>query len=172
MKFVKGLLSLIVSSALFFLLLFYSLNMIFKGVIQKKFIGGIAKEEIITDYLEQEHIDNIDEVKKIFNDKKTEKIMNNLITDYMLYLSDNNHQVSKKTVQSIVDFCVEHKDEINNVSNSPVTADEIKSQETFDNISKSINDGFSDISKNIGDTPKEMVKIYISIKMKLTKRNN
>ena len=96
MKFVKGLLSLIVSSALFFLLLFYSLNMIFKGVIQKKFIGGIAKEEIITDYLEQKHIDNIDEVKKIFNDKKTEKIMNNLITDYMLYLSDNNHQVSKK----------------------------------------------------------------------------
>ena len=163
MKILKKFLAFIVGAVLFFLLLAFSLNMVFKGVIQKQVIGGVAKTTIVSEYLDKSDIENKDEIKKLLDSKDSLKVVNNVVNEYMEYLVDNNHKVSKTTLNSIIDFCVKHREEINKISNDNVSESEIKSQETYNNLEQSINDGFKEIGTEIGDTPREILKTYSSI---------
>lgn len=163
MNFLKGLLSFILSIVLFILLTIFSFNILFKGVVQPQLIGGLAKKQLVSEYIEKEDIDHKEEIEKLLEDKEADKIANNLVNDYMKYLSDNSYKVSKKTVNNIINFCVNHREEINNISNTVVTENEIKSQETFDDLYNKINDGFKEINKKIGKTPQEVIKIYVNL---------
>lgn len=166
MKYIRVFLSFIISTGLFVLLLFFSLNIIFKNVVKKQIIGGVAKEKIISEYIEN-NIDNEKEIDKIINNEEAKTIIDYVVNDYMAYLSNNNHKVSEKTVQNIVNYCVNNKETVNNLLSAPLTESEMKSQDTYDSIYNTINDGFKNMKSEIGNTPTEAIKIYA----KLTSNN-
>ena len=78
----------------------------------------------------------------------------------MKYAEDNNYKVSKKTVQEIIDFFVKHREKLNELSNSNITEEELKSQETFNNIEKGLNDEFVTVNDDIGEQASTVIRVY------------
>lgn len=163
MKILKKFLSFIVGFILYILLLAFSLNLVIKGVIQKQIVGGVAKDQIISEYLNKSDVENKEEIRKILEDKDATKIANTVVDEYIEYLSDNNHKVSKKTVNSILDFCIKHREQINKFSKENVTEEELKSPETYNDLEKAINESFSEIEHEIGDAPIQVIKVYSNL---------
>lgn len=160
MKFFKGFLSFIIGIILTILLMVLSLNMIFKNVVEKEVLGGIIKDQIISEYIENEEIENKDLIKELLNENEVTTIAGNVIDEYMEYLEDNNHKVSQKTLDSIINFSVKHRQQISKIARRDISENELKSAESYKNLSDSINEGFSKVGNEINKSGTEVVKTY------------
>lgn len=169
MKIVKKILSFILSIVLFILVLAFSLNLVIKGVVQKQIIGGVAKNQILNEYIEKSDYENKDKekIRKILDNPEALKVANSVVDEYMVYAADNNHKVSKKTVDGIINFFIKNREKLNELTDSNVTEEELKSQETYNNIEKSLNEGFEDVNFDIGEQASNVIRIY----SKLTSNN-
>lgn len=163
MKVLKKLLSFILSVVLYILILVFSLNLVIKGVVQKQIIGGFAKDQIINEYIDNQKVENKDEIKKVLQKSDALKVANSVVDEYLIYVTDNTHKVSKKTVQGIIDFFVNNREDLNKISKTNVSEEELKSQKTFDELEKALNDGFEEVNVNLGETPTEVLKIYSNL---------
>ena len=160
MKFFKGFLSFIIGIILTILLMVLSLNMIFKNVVEKEVLGGIIKDQIISEYIENEEIENKDLIKELLNENEVTTIAGNVIDEYMEFLEDNNHKVSQKTLDSIINFSVKHRQQISKIAGRDISERELTSAESYKNLSDSINEGFSKIGNEINKSGTEVVKTY------------
>ena len=160
MKFFKGFLSFIIGIILTILLMVLSLNMIFKNVVEKEVLGGIIKDQIISEYIENEEIENKDLIKELLNENEVTTIAGNVIDEYMEFLEDNNHKVSQKTLDSIINFSVKHRQQISKIAGRDISENELKSAESYKNLSDSINEGFSKVGNEINKSGTKVVKTY------------
>lgn len=160
MKVISKILSFILSMVLFMLILMFSLNLVIKGVIQKQIIGGVAKDQILNEYISNNEFENKEEIKKILEEPEALSLANSVIDEYLKYVSDNNHKINKKTVTNIINFFIKNREKLNEISHSTVTEEELRSQETFDNIEKGLNEGFAEVNVDIGATASQIIKIY------------
>lgn len=160
MKFLKGFLSFIISLVITLLIMVFSLNLIFKNVIEKEILGGVVKDQIISEYIENADVENKELIKELLDEKEVTTIASNVIDEYMEYLEDNNHRVSEKTLNSIISFCVKHRTQISKIAGRDIPESEMTSQETYRNLSDSINEGFEHVGNEINTSGTEIVKTY------------
>ena len=160
MNILKGLGIALICTAIVILLEMFSFSISIKHVFQNQIIGGAVKEKVLDSYLKENESVDKEKIENLINDNKSNEIIDNIINDYMKYLDNENNEISDKTVDSIVEYCLTHKDEISKISGREVSEEEIKSEETRNNISKSLNDGFKSFSEGFGTTEKSFVKSY------------
>jgi len=161
MNILKGIAGFFISIILILLVDAYSLSISLKYVLQNQIIGSVVKEQIINSYVENSKtFKDKDKLEGIINDNKSNEIIDNIIDDYIKYLDDSNYKVSDKTIDSILDFCVKHKDELSEISDHEITEEEIRKSETREDLTKSLNDGFSSLGNNLGQTEKDIIKSY------------
>ena len=159
MKILRGFLLTILNFILVSLVMTFSVNLIFKNVIKKELLGGIAKDKIVSEYIDNLDIDNKEEIKELLNNDEASSIASEVIDDYLKYVEDNNHKVSEDTVKRIVDFSVEHNSQISTISGENISESQIRSDETYKSISDAINNGFADVGTEI-KAGQDIIKIY------------
>ena len=160
LKFVRVIAGFLAKITLFFLVFLFSISLISKKVIQKEIIGNVLKGQVVTDYIDGKNIVNQDKVNELINDKEINGIINDVIAEYDNYLKEDNYKVSDKLINEIIDFCVEHKAEISEISGREITEEEIRSVETYKNLTNVFDEGFRHIKNDVGEIGEEIVKMY------------
>lgn len=145
---------------LFFLVFIFSVSLISKKVIQKEIIGNVLKGQVVTDYIKGQKIENEDKINELINDKKINSIINDVIAEYDIYLKEDNYKVSDELINEIIDFCIEHKAEISEISGREITEEEIRSAETYKDLTNVFEEGFSNFKNDFSTIGQELVKIY------------
>ena len=156
MKFLKHLLTFIVSLLLFLTIFGYTLILNVKGVIEHQVIGEVVKSTISknTSLTEEDH-KRIDEIiDKVSNYDDVDELINTLIQE--IGNVGEGKSVSDKTIDIIINFCVNHIDDINQLSDTKYTVEELKSQETRNDLKKSIETAYKEINK---DSSKDIINI-------------
>ena len=160
MNILKGFASVLICIAIVILLEMLTFSISLKHVFQNQIIGGAVKEKVLDNYIKDNSSIDKEKVESLIKDNKSNEIIDNVINDYMKYMDDSNYEISDKTIDSIIDFCLAHKSEIEKISGREVPESEIKSDETRQNISKSLNSGFKEFGENFGETEKSIIKSY------------
>lgn len=163
MNIIKKLISFFLSIILFILILMFSFNIIIKRVVQKQIIGGVTKNQVISEYIDNTDSKYKEEIKDLINDKEAKEISDRIIDEYMEYINNNEYTVSEETIDKIINYCVKHHKEINKITEEEITIEKIKSPETREDLIKTINDDFKELKQDFGQTPTRIIKIYTKL---------
>ena len=117
MKVLRGLLVFILSFVLTTLIIGLTVTASVKDVIQNQLMGEMVKQLIIreTDDDDDNNV-QLNAVDKIFSYKETNDIINSAISDYVNYVEGNTNGISEETVDMIINFCIEHKSDLEEIS--------------------------------------------------------
>ena len=160
MKVIRGFFSGIIGLILFVAIFGLTFSFIIKGIIKNDILSGVVKERIITEYTKKVDPDIKETIEEILNQKEISDLAEDVIDEYIKYSKNKDHKVNKKLVDDIIEFCVKNKDLISKISNEEITEEKLRSQETYDNLTKSINEGFPEVENQIGDVGETVVEIY------------
>ena len=159
MKVLKKILTSIFSIFLFFLIFILSLSLISKNLIQHQIFNNLVKDQIEKKYIEES--DNKQEkFEDIFDEKDINEIVNVVLKDFMDSIDNEDYQVSDKTVEMIIDFCLKNKDTLSKLSGSEIKESDINSPESRSELSESLTDAFQSLNDELDDTIKTAIKIY------------
>ena len=89
MNIIKKFISFILSIILFILILMFSFNIIIRRVVQKQIIGGVTKNQVISEYIDNTDSKYKEEIKDLINDKEEKEISDRIIDEYMEYINNN-----------------------------------------------------------------------------------
>ena len=160
MKFLKGIITFFTGLAIFILVLSLTFTYIFKNIIQKQIIGDAVKDIVITEYIKDKDIENKDKIEELLEDKDAKKLVNIVIDEYLESLRTDNYQVSEESLDTIIDLCIEHKKELEEITNEEIKIEDIKSQETRNNLRQAFNEGFDSANNDIGETGSTIINYY------------
>lgn len=161
MKVLRGLLVFILSFVLTTLIIGLTVTASVKDVIQNQLMGEMVKQLIIreTDDDDDNNV-QLDAVDKIFSYKETNDIINSAISDYVNYVEGNTNGISKETVDMIINFCIEHKSDLEEISGEELNIDEINSPEVRDRLIDSVNESINEVKIDKSSPVIKVVSAY------------
>lgn len=159
MEIVKKILSFLIGFVLMILISVLLSSFLLKNIIQNQLIGSIVRTEMLSDFIDESDIENKEEINKLLDDDELNNIVNNMIDDYLNSVDDENYIVSEKTVNAIINYIVEHEEEIEKITDTEIDIDEIKSQESYDELTNTLNDALGE-TNNLGSSEKNILKTY------------
>lgn len=161
MKVLRGLLVFILSFVLTTLIIGLTVTASVKDVIQNQLMGEMVKQLIIreTDDDDDNNV-QLNAVDKIFSYKETNDIINSAISDYVNYVEGNTNGVSKETVDMIINFCIEHKSDLEEISGEELNIDEINSPEVRDRLIDSVNESINEVKIDKSSPVIKVVSAY------------
>ena len=168
MKFLKHLGTFVVCLLLFLTIFGYTLILNVKDVVQHQLIAEVIKEAFPSkEGLNEEETKKINEIiSTMTTSEDVDEIINNIIGEV-----DNlskGKSVSDKTLDMIIHYFSDHLEDINKITKQEYTLDDINSNETRENLKKSIEEVYKEISK---DDSKVVVKT-VTTYGKVTSKNS
>jgi hypothetical protein len=148
MKFLKHLGTFVVCLLLFLTIFGYTLILNVKDVVQHQLIAEVIKQAFPSkEGLNEEETKKINEIiSTMTTSEDVDEIINNIIGEV-----DNlskGKSVSDKTLDMIIHYFSDHLDDINKITKQEYTLDDINSSETRENLKKSIEEVYKEISKD------------------------
>lgn len=143
MKILKGLLTFIISFILVLLIIILTASYTVKDVIQHQLVEEVAKK-IIVEKIENEDIDT-DIITKMIDDERTDKIIDSALIDFTSYVEGTAAGVSDETINLIVDFCVNHKADLEELAKKQYEISEIDSNKTRADLKKSLDEAIKSV---------------------------
>ena len=160
MKFLRGLLASIAGLVLYMAIFTLTMSFVVKNFLEDDILPNATKEMLRSSYLETTENANLDVLNQVLEDEDANKIINDIINEYLLYAEDNNYQVSEDLKNEILDFFDKHLDEMKEMFGEEYTRETLRSDETYNNLTNALNDGFKLVNEELGNTGIEAVSIY------------
>ncbi len=161
MKIVKGLLTFIISFILVLLIIVLTASYTVKDVIQHQLIGEVAKK-VLVEKIEDENIDDSIIIKMI-DDEKTDKIIDSALVDFSSYIEGTSDGVSDETISLIIDFCVTHKADLEELAKKQYEISEIDSNKTRADLKKSLDEAIKSVKIDKNSPVVSVVSTYSKI---------
>ena len=160
MKFLKGLLTTLLSIVLFFAIFGFSVTIVTKNVLQERALPDIIKNELIPQAIEEKEIKLTEEQKevvyRILEDKKTTDMINLVVNNFIKYESDEDYELDEKDAKEIKKFILQYKEEIKKYSNGEVTDEQIEEYLTYENMSEAADVLLEKMATEISDEDVDM----------------
>ncbi|MBE6161253.1 MAG: hypothetical protein E7158_03435 [Firmicutes bacterium] len=160
MKSLKNFFVAILNTLLFFIIAIMTVTIITKEVIQKELIGSSFKTMIITEVSSNDNIKDKDEIVDKIDSKEINDIFNNILKDYAKNDATQGYKVSKKTVDSIINYFVDHEKELEELIGKDIDINEITSNESKEELEKQLNNSLSKLDENYGVDLLKYFKMY------------
>ena len=157
MKFLRGLANTILTIILALLILGLSMTFIIKKFVQDDLIVEMAKEEIVTRFVDSDKVEGLDEEKKtvikdLLNEKDVNELLNLAMDNYILYTVSDNYELSKADYNKAFKFVESHLDAINKLTNENVDEEYIKEHFTYEEVNKYVKEGFAKLDSELQDS--------------------
>ncbi len=166
MGVLRGFLSFIINIIIFCLLFALSLSYCIKGFVINDLLNGVIKDNSVSSNVSDAEVKKA--IKNIVDQKEINDLLEDLIDEYVKYTKDKTYRASKEFKDKIIDFMVKNKDSISKLSKEEVTIEKIRSEETYNNLTKALDDGFIEAEKIIDD--KEVLLDIYTITVSTTSR--
>ena len=145
MRILRGLLIFIFSFVLTTFIIGLSVTIAVKDVVQNQLMGEMVKQMITREKKDDEDNIKLETVDKIFSYSETNDIINSAIIDYANYIDGTSDGISEKTVDMIIDFCVEHKSDLEEITGEEIKIDDIRSSEVREELIESVNKSINQV---------------------------
>lgn len=154
MKFLRGLANVILTIILSALLFALSMTFVIKKFVQEDLIVEMAKNEIVTKYIDDAKIEGLDEEKKtaikdLLNEKDINDLLNTIMDNYILYTVSDNYELSKSDYNKALKFLETHVDSVNKLSDENIDINYIKEHFTYEETNKIVKEGFARLDSEI-----------------------
>lgn len=159
MKFVRGLLTFLISSILFFMIVGLSVCFSVKDIVQHQLITEVFKQTIINESDENSNL-NFNDVDELIDSDELNEIIDSAIIDFSSYIEGTSGGVSDETVDLIIDFCIQHKDDFSNIVGEEIDMNELKSPEIRTELKNSLNKSLQEINIDKNSPVATVVSAY------------
>ena len=160
MKIIKSFFQVILTTILVMLIVMLTTSILVKNIIQKQLVSSIIKEEFITEISRNGEVSANDEFLKSVNDGELENVVNEVFSEYIMAINDEDYEVKDETVDHIIDYFINHKEQIESLTGEDVDIEEIKSQEFHDEFKKEFNESLSEFNTETSGDIKDYIKLY------------
>lgn len=158
MKVLKVLLTIVISFILVILITSLTVTSQLKNVIQNEVVKEAIKQSIVKKD-EEENLLNNEAVNNLINDSDANKVIDCVINDYVGAI-ESDSKISDETINSIIKYAKEHKDELEEITGQKVDIEEITSEETKEELTNALNDALEEIKKDTDDNTKTVITTY------------
>lgn len=145
MKFLRGLLTFLISNVLFIMVICLSICFSVKDLVQHQLITEAFKQAIINESDESSNL-NFNRVEELIDSDDINKIIDSAIIDFSSYIEGTSGGVSDETVDLIIDFCIQHRDDFSSIVGEEVNIDDLKSPEVRSELKDSLNNSLKEIN--------------------------
>ena len=162
MKILRGFGIAILSIVLFFGIMSLMVSVSLKDIVQNKIMVTAFKEGIKSGVPEENKKEVDQFIDKVMSYPETNEIIESVINDYANY--NTNKDVSDKTIDLIIKFCKEHKEDYEKLTGETINIDDIDTPESR----KALRDGFNEameenkIDGEDAQAVTEVIKVYSS----------
>ena len=163
MNLLKKMVNFFIGTILSLLIFIFTFSFVFKNVVQKQIIGETVKTIVVNEYIKDSDIENKEKLEELLEDNDANKLIDIISNEFGNSIDEDNYQVDQSTIESIIDICVDHKDEISEIAGRTITEDEIRSIETKNNLKEAFDSGFEKINENVNDTSKKVINGYTKL---------
>ena len=162
MKFLKSFSTALLNILLFFIISILTLTIITKEVIQKELIGSLVKSMLISEAMNNDELKEKNEILEKIDNKEINDILNNLMNDYTKNSDEEGHKVSKETVDSIINYFINHEKELEELTNEDIDINEITSEESRKELEEELNKSMDELDNNFNTNVniKDYLKMY------------
>ena len=160
MKVVRGICSGILGIVLFALIFALSFSYILKNVVSKDLLNGIVKQQLLDQYTKEVNPDVKESIEELLGKNDLSALANDVLEEYSRFAKDKNYTVSDEFVDEIIEFCVKNRTTISRMSNEEITEEKLRSEETRNNLTKTLNETLPEISDKIGESGDMVMLIY------------
>lgn len=149
MKFIKGLFTFIISFVLVVLIIVLTASYTVKDVVQHQLVGEVAKKFLLERMDDEVDIDT-EIIEEMMDDEKTNGIIDSALIDFSSYIEGTTDGVSDETISLIIDFCVSHKSDLEEIAQKKYDISDIDSAKTRKKLKESLDDAMKtvDVNKN------------------------
>lgn len=159
MKVLRGILVFILSFVLTSLIIGVTLTTAVKEVVQNQLVSMMVKQLVVEEIDDDDKM-QLDAINEIFNYTETNEIINSAIQDYVKFIDGDSEGISENTVDMIIDFCVEHKSDLEKISGEEINIEDIKSLETKEEIIDTINSSINEMKIDKSSPAVQVVSSY------------
>ena len=159
MDTLKKILSFFVGLALMCIIVALTSSILLKDIFQNQIIGSVVKTEMVTEAINNSEFDKKSEINELLDDKELQGLINDVVTDYVNSIDNEDYEVNEKTVDRIIDYVVDHQDELEKITGEKIDINEVTSKESKEELTKAMNDSFKDIN-NLDSSVKKLIKGY------------
>ena len=162
MKIIRGFLNFIISLILIVLIVSFTIITSLLNVIQNQIIGEFFKQ-IIIEELFTENTSNYEIASNLAFTQDVNIIINSILADYINYSKNNTDGVSDNTVDLIVNFCIDHKQDLEKIENTELDINELQSLNMHNNLKHILNDFFISLNDDPSFHISDIAKVYGTI---------
>ena len=163
MKVLRVIASSILGIIIFALLFALSISIVFKSVVEKEIIGNMVKEALLEDYIKEATDKDKEKIEDVFKEEDINTLINIILDEYTESVSVDNYQVKDETIDEIIELCVKHIDLINEFSDEKITEKDLRSSDTRNELTKSINKAFKNNDNDTTESVKDVIKVYRNV---------
>ena len=159
MDTLKKLLSFFIGLALMLMIGLLTTSILVKDVFQNQVIGSIVRTEMVSEAVNNSDFEGKNEINELLDDKELYNIIDDVVTDYVNSIGDEDYKVNEKTIDGIIDYVVDHQDELEKITGEKIDISEIKSEKSKQELTDAMNKSFADIN-NADSSVKKVIKGY------------
>lgn len=161
MKVLKGFLTFIISFTLVILIIGFTVSVTLKEV-QTKIVSEVVKQAAINESNDEVSI-SASVIDDLLSYNGANEIINSVVSDYSNYLENNNQKVSDETLDLIINFCIDNKENLEKLSGSEIDINELRSQEARNNLRNALDESFEEIKVDSNSPVKSIVSTYAKV---------
>lgn len=159
MKFLKGFIITILSIILFSLMLVFAVDLTVKNIIEDQMTFKYIKDSLVKEYGNNLSNDFEKNYESIVASNDTEHLFDSILKEYKGY-HDNNY-VSPELVDEIIEYIKTHEHDIEGITNEDIKIEDIDNAEVRNEITKGLEEMYSDINSDDGENITVALDIYL-----------
>ena len=167
-KFLKGLAVFLLSFILVNCISAVMLSITMEQIIQKDLITSLFKQAALPQITSSIGLNEEDSqaVQEIMEDEEVNKAINDLSSEIMEALGDPNAELDQATLDQILDYFIENKDKLEEITGSEIDVSEIekfKESEEYKEFGEQLNKSLKESNAGMDDTSRAALQAYSSI---------
>ncbi len=152
MNALKKLITIFIGIILTITLFSSSVVLIIKNLFEKQLVSNVLKEEIIVSYSKKVTDDEkVEQLENLLEDKELKKLAQTVIDEYIDVMSGDKDKISYETVDKIIDFVVNHKENLEEITGEKVSVEEIKSEKNREKLYENLNNNINQIEEETNE---------------------
>ena len=159
MKAFKKFLAFLIGLALMVIIVTLTTSFLLKDIFQNQLVSSVVKTNMVKEAVNDADFEGKDELNELLDDKELYELIDDVVTDYVNSIGDEDYEVDEKTVDRIIDYVVDHQDELEKITGEKIDINEVTSKESKEELTNAINESFKDIN-NADSSVKSLVKGY------------
>ena len=160
MRVIRGILSTIITIAIFCCIFVLSASYSTSYIIKNEILSGNLKDKIVDEYIKTDDQEKKEVLKEILDLEDSIDLIDETINEFINYANNGKYESKDKLIDNIINFAIKNKALIERLSGEKYTEEQLRSEKVRNDISKALDDEFEEATDKMEVEAKDVIKVY------------